>query len=73
MKFLNMDCMNGMAQLSDKIIDLAIVDPSYFSGPERRGYYGKKVSPIRVQQHYIKAKKWKAPEKEYFTDQLCSA
>lgn len=42
----NMDCMKGMAQFPDGFFDLAVVDPPYFSGPERRGYYGSKVSKI---------------------------
>ena len=33
----NMDCMKGMAQFPDGFFDLAVVDPPYFSGPERRG------------------------------------
>lgn len=45
-----MDCMDGMKQFPDKYFDLAIVDPPYFSGPERRRYYGRKVSPIGVQR-----------------------
>ena len=44
----NMDCMEGMAQFPDGFFDLAVVDPPYFSGPERRGYYGSKVSKIGV-------------------------
>lgn len=44
----NMDCMKGMAQFPDGFFDLAVVDPPYFSGPERRGYYGSKVSKIGV-------------------------
>lgn len=42
-EFLNMDCMEGMRDLPDKSIDLAIVDPPYFSGPEKRGYYGRNL------------------------------
>lgn len=34
--YYNMDCMDGMKQFPDKYFDLAIVDPPYFSGPERR-------------------------------------
>ena len=33
---LNVDCMEYMRTLSDKAFDLAIVDPPYFTGPERR-------------------------------------
>ena len=44
----NMDCMEGMAKIPDGYFDLAVVDPPYFSGPERRGYYGCKSSKIGV-------------------------
>lgn len=42
----NMDCMEAMRQMPDKCFDLAVVDPPYFSGPERRGYYGSGSSRI---------------------------
>lgn len=48
----NMDCMEYMRTLQDKAFDLAVVDPPYFSGPERRGYYGCKVSKIGVHRDY---------------------
>ena len=44
----NVDCMEYMRTLPDKAFDLAVVDPPYFSGPERRGYYGSRVSKIGV-------------------------
>ncbi len=44
---INTDCMEYMRTLPDKAFDLAIVDPPYFSGPERRGYYGCKNSGLR--------------------------
>lgn len=44
--YYNIDCMDGMKQFPDKYFDLAIVDPPYFTGPEKRGFYGRKVSPI---------------------------
>ena len=50
---INADCMEYMRTLPDKAFDLAIVDPPYFSGPERRGYYGNKVSPIGVHRDYL--------------------
>ena len=49
---INTDCMEYMRTLPDKAFDLAIVDPPYFTGPERRGYYGCKVSPIGVKRDY---------------------
>lgn len=54
----NMDCMKGMAQFPDGFFDLAVVDPPYFSGPERRGYYGSKVSKIGVHRDYPVSPVW---------------
>lgn len=57
----NMDCMKGMAQFPDGFFDLAVVDPPYFSGPERRGYYGSKVSKIGVYRDYPVSPVWEIP------------
>ena len=66
--FYNMDCMEGMKYIPDKYFELAIVDPPYFSGPEKRGYYGRKISPIGVKRHYKIAENWSIPDKEYFKE-----
>lgn len=50
--FLNEDCMDVMKRYPDNYFDLAIVDPPYFSGPEKRKFYGRKVSPIGVSRLY---------------------
>ena len=63
-----MDCMEAMQQMPDKCFDLAVVDPPYFSGPERRGYYGCKVSKIGVHRDYPISPKWDIPAQEYFTE-----
>lgn len=63
----NMDCMEYMRTLTDKAFDLAIVDPPYFSGPERRGYYGNKVSAIGVHRDYPISPKWDIPGTDYFS------
>ena len=34
--YYNMDCMEGMKEFPDKYFDIAVVDPPYFSGPEKR-------------------------------------
>lgn len=62
------DCMNVLSQLPDKSFDLAIVDPPYFSGPERRQFYGNKVSSIGVSRIYAKSEKWQVPSSEYFDE-----
>lgn len=66
--YYNMDCMIGMKDFPDKFFDLAIVDPPYFSGPERRNYYGRKVSPIGVQRLYGTLDVWEVPGEEYFRE-----
>lgn len=66
--FILGDCMNYLPLFPDKYFELAIVDPPYFSGPERRGYYGRKVSPIGVQRHYEPSEKWEVPGPEYFRE-----
>jgi len=45
----NKDCMEAMRDFPDKFFDLAIVDPPYFEGFSKMGYFGlrprKKDSP----------------------------
>lgn len=62
----NEDCMNVMRRYPDKYFDLAVVDPPYFSGPEKRGYYGSKVSKIGVHRDYPVSPEWKVPGADYF-------
>lgn len=66
--FYNMDCMEGMKEFPDKFFDLAIVDPPYFSGPERRGFYGRKESPIGVKRVYRKMEFWTVPSEAFFLE-----
>ena len=67
--FYNMDCMEGMKEFPDKFFDLAITDPPYFSGPEKREYYGRSVSTIGVKrQYYTPSNKWVKPSKAYFDE-----
>lgn len=67
-EFLCADCMDYMIRFPDKYFDIAVVDPPYFSGPERRNYYGRAVSPIGVQRHYRPSRAWQVPKKEYFEE-----
>ena len=64
----NMDCMEAMAAFPNDYFDLAVVDPPYFSGPERRGFYGSKVSRIGVHRDYPVSPAWEVPGKEYFDE-----
>ena len=67
-EFINADCMDVMRQYPDGYFDLAIVDPPYFSGPEKRKYYGRKISPIGVQRLYGQTSEWEIPGTEYFEE-----
>lgn len=64
----NCDCMEYMRLLPDKHFDLAICDPPYFSGPEKRTFYGTKISRTGVHRTYHKSSKWIVPSKEYFAE-----
>lgn len=66
--YYNMDCMDGMKEFPDKYFDLAIVDPPYFSGPEKQNYYGRTISPIGVQRYYKPSDEWDVPVKSYFVE-----
>lgn len=66
--YYNMDCIVGMRAFPDKFFDIAVVDPPYFSGPEKRGYYGRRISPIGVQRSYEPSKAWEIPREDYFRE-----
>lgn len=64
-----MDCMDYMKALPDRFFDLVIADPPYFSGPERRAFYGKAVSTTAVaRKEYPVTDKWKVPTAEVFDE-----
>lgn len=63
------DCMEVLRKLPENAFDLAIVDPPYYSGPERRQFYGRKISTIGVARHnYPVAEKWQIPKAEFLTN-----
>lgn len=66
--YYNMDCMDGMKEFPDNYFDIAVVDPPYFTGPEKREFFGRKESQIGVKRVYQKMEEWKAPEPEYFKE-----
>ena len=63
------DCMEVMREhLIVGEFGLAIVDPPYFDGPNKSGYYGKGFSSLGVQRakQYDSFAEWSVPEAEYF-------
>lgn len=70
------DSLSAMESMEDKKYGLAICDPPYFSGPEKRGYYGNKTGKSkhsktgigqRVKRvQYPISTKWERPTADYF-------
>lgn len=67
--FYNMDCMDGMKAFPDQFFDIAVVDPPYFNGPNKRKYYGRSESTTKiVRRMYDVIDDWDVPGKEYFDE-----
>lgn len=67
-EYICADCMDCLPQFPDNYFDIAVCDPPYFSGPEKRQYYGRKISPIGVQRYYSPSAEWKIPDRTYFDE-----
>lgn len=67
--YYNMDCMIGMKEFPDNYFDITVVDPPYFSGPEKRRYYGRSESTTNIRRtYYEKIEKWTVPGTAYFDE-----
>lgn len=65
----NADCLPAMKEYPNHYFDLAVVDPPYFSGPERRAYYGRSVSTTNIKRkNYPVTEHWRVPTAEYFDE-----
>lgn len=71
-EFLHIDNMEYMATLPDNAFDLAIVDPPYFKGFSKLGFFGNKSSQKGIKRGQFAIPEWddKLPTKEYFTELL---
>ncbi len=70
-EFLNIDCMDpekGIPSYPDDFFDLAIVDPPYFTGPEKRVFYGHERSSLGIKRLYKRSKEWKKVDEKYFQE-----
>ena len=66
---LNIDCMEYMKSLPDKAFDLAIADPPFFSGPDRRNFYGQQVSGTGVKRvDYGRSEHWEIPTEAFYEE-----
>lgn len=64
---VNGNCLEVLRELPALSFDLAIVDPPYYSGPEKRRYYGSQVSTTNVERReYPVSENWTIPGPEYF-------
>lgn len=64
----NTDCLEAMKKFPDSFFGLAIVDPPYFSGPEKRSYYGKSVGSKGIKRKKYPTCEWEVPTTEYFDE-----
>lgn len=69
-ELLNIDCMEYMRSLPDQAFDLAIVDPPYFDGPNKPGFYrnGEYSSTLVPAGKYGALKHWDVPGSKYFEE-----
>lgn len=69
-KLLNMCCMEYMATVPDKYFELAIVDPPYFEGPNKPGFYrnGEYSATMVPAGKYSQLKHWEVPGADYFIE-----
>ncbi len=60
-----------MARYENEFFDLADCDPPYFKGPEKRGFYGKKISTHNIKRKdYPITESWKLPNQKWFNEVL---
>ena len=65
----NVDCMELMAGYPDGYFDWAVVDPPYFDGPQKLGFYGGRCSKTGVARNgYKKLGTWQVPGQDYFDE-----
>jgi site-specific DNA-methyltransferase (adenine-specific) len=62
------DCMDLMAKLPDKSIDLAIVDPPYFEEYGKEIYPGAAISTTGIKRNRFESKHWDVPKEDYFLE-----
>ena len=67
--FLPVHNMEFMGSCENNFYSLTDADPPYFSGPEKRGYYGSDKSTHNVKRiNYPITDTWKLPTSEWFNE-----
>ncbi len=68
-RLFNQDSLPAMKAMPDRAYELAIVDPPYFDGPNKSGYYGNVISTTKVKrQSYSIIGSWNVPDAEYLSE-----
>lgn len=69
-KITNECNMELMKRYPDKYFDIGIVDPPYFSGPEKGKYYGNEVNKLNIKRIDYKPllNSWEIPTEQYFKE-----
>lgn len=62
------DCMEGMKQYPDNYFTLAVVDPPYFDGPQKPGYYAGTKQVAKTGDYKTLVNSWQVPDREYVTE-----
>jgi site-specific DNA-methyltransferase (adenine-specific) len=63
------DWRDFLPGVPDKYYDLACVDPPYFTGPERRRFYGNQFSTTNIKRaKYVVIDRWEIPDETYFKE-----
>lgn len=60
------DCMEFMSGCNAEQFDLSVVDPPYFDGPQRSGYYKGTKQRTDVGEYKDLSKSWEIPDAKYF-------
>ena len=69
-ELLHIDCMEYMATLPDKAFELAIVDPPYFDGPQKPGYYSGTKQRTEVGDYKTLEESRQVPGQKYVDELL---
>lgn len=63
-----LDCMEGMKKYPDKHFDLACVDPPYFDGPQKKGYYAGTKQICNIGDYKDLTESWEIPTQKYIDE-----
>lgn len=64
-----MDNMEYMGKFPNKFFDLAIPDPPYFDGPNKKKYYGKSISLTKINRtKYPVNNNWNIPDQKWLDE-----